>query len=66
MASMTQTLGGSQGWLNDPDSLQNLVDSPAMMETLDIIKALHRLSSPFVNSSQDYSLPVPLCVTGEE
>ncbi|GFH29741.1 uncharacterized protein HaLaN_28455, partial [Haematococcus lacustris] len=65
MASMTQTLGGSQGWLIDPDSLQNLVDSPSMMETLDIIKALHRLSSPFVSSAQDCSLPVPLFVTGE-
>ncbi|GFH11058.1 guanylate cyclase domain-containing protein, partial [Haematococcus lacustris] len=65
MASMTQALGGSQGWLIDPDSLQNLVDSPAMMETLDIIKALHRLSSPFVSSAQDCSLPVPLFVTGE-
>ncbi|KAJ9525046.1 hypothetical protein QJQ45_017401 [Haematococcus lacustris] len=65
MASMTQTLGGSQGWLIDPDSLQNLVDSPAMMETLDIIKALHRLSSPFISSAQDCSLPVPLFVTGE-
>ncbi|KAJ9524921.1 hypothetical protein QJQ45_005883 [Haematococcus lacustris] len=65
MASMTQTLGGSQGWLIDPASLRNLVDSPAMMETLDIIKALHRLSSPFISSAQDCSLPVPLFVTGE-
>ncbi|GFH28747.1 hypothetical protein HaLaN_27289, partial [Haematococcus lacustris] len=45
--------------------MQNLVESPAMMETLDIIKALHRLSSPFVSSAQDCSLPVPLFVTGE-
>ncbi|GFH11055.1 hypothetical protein HaLaN_06488 [Haematococcus lacustris] len=65
MASMTQTLGGSQGWLIDPDSLQNLVDSPAMMETLDIIKALHQLSSPFVGSAQDCSLPVPMFIAGE-
>ncbi|GFH28802.1 guanylate cyclase domain-containing protein [Haematococcus lacustris] len=58
-----QTLGASQGWLIDPESLMQLMGTPAMIETLNIIKALHRLSSPFISTAQDCSLPVAQFVT---